>query len=78
MQGLAERLQLTSLPMHLVDFHSSRGRGLYSKEMALESSPLEYLAHSYERANKEMTESCGADLVQLIQKCKGLIGQMAG
>lgn len=66
--------------MHLVDFHSSRRRGLYSKEMALESSPLEYLAHSYARASKEMTEeSCGApDLVQLVQKCKGLIGQMAG
>ena len=67
-----------SLSMYLVDFRSSRGSGLYSKEMALESSPLEYLGHSYARASKEMTEYGGTNLVQLIQKCKELIGQMAG
>lgn len=64
--------------MYLVDFRSSQGSGLYSKQMALESSPLDYLAHSYARASKEMTGRGGADLVHLIKKCKELIGQMAG
>jgi hypothetical protein len=43
--------------------------------MAVESSPLDYLAHTYARASKEKTEP---PLTGLIQKCKDLIGEMAG
>lgn len=75
MQGLAERLQLTSHRTHLT--HNSYGlsHGLYSEEMAIESSPLDYLAHTYARASREKTEPPLADL---IQKCKDLVGEMAG
>ena len=55
--------------------------------MALESSPLHYLAHSYVRANKEALKQqvgvagvgmAGMDLTWLVQRCKELIGEMAG
>ena len=41
----------------------------------MESSPLDYLAHSYTRASREKTEP---PLAGLIQKCKDLAGEMAG
>ena len=75
MQGLAERLQLTSHHTHLVHNGSGLGHGLYSEEMAMESSPLDYLAHTYVRASREKTEP---PLAGLIQKCKDLAGDMAG
>ena len=75
LQGLAERLQLMSHSTHLVHYRCGLSHGLYSKEMAMESSPLDYLAHSYARAIREKTES---PLSGLIQKCKDLIGEMAG
>ena len=78
LQGLAERLQLTSLTSHLCRQASPLGQGLYSKEMALESSPLEYLARCCVRANREMSRSDAAVGVELIQKSKQLIGKMAG
>ena len=41
----------------------------------MESSPLDYLAHTFARANREKAEQ---PLAGLIQKCKDLIGEMAG
>ena len=78
---MAERLQLTSLTSHLSHHLSPLGHGLYSKEMALEASPLKYLSHSYVRASKEMSKSdvvVGPELMQVIQKSKHLMGEMAG
>ena len=75
MQGLAERLQLSSHSTHLVHNGCGLGQGLYSKEMAMESSPLEYLAHSYDRASREKAEP---PLAGLVQKCRDLVGEMAG
>ena len=43
--------------------------------MAVESSPLDYLAHTYARASREKAE---LPLTRLIRKCKDLIGEMAG
>ena len=81
MQGLAERLQLTSLISHLSHHLSPLSHGLYSKKMAVEDSLLEYLAHSYVRATKEMSKSggvAGDELMEVIQMSKRLIGEMAG
>ena len=75
MQGLAERLQLTLHTTHLVDNGCGLDQGLYSREMTVESSPLDYLAHAFARANREKAEQ---PLGGLIQKCKHLIGEMAG
>ena len=49
--------------------------------MAVEDSLLEYLAHSYLRATKEMSKSggvAGDELMEVIQMSKRLIGEMAG
>ena len=78
---MTERLQLTSLISHCSNHRSPLSHGLYSKEMAVEGSLLEYLAHSYLRATKEMSKSggvAGDELMEVIQMSKRLIGEMAG
>ena len=61
----------------MVCYGSTKNCGLYSKQMALEDSPLSYLAHCCARANKETSSLSGIDVTNLIQICKQLIGKMA-
>lgn len=56
-KALAERLQIASPEQYLQEVSSSAlSKGLFSREMAVESSQVAYLAHCFTRASKEKVD----------------------